>query len=421
MNDAHAAECARVALHLCTRVAACTDVPGGITRLFLSPATHRVHAILRAEMEALGMVVRVDAAGNLRGIYPGESEGVPVLLTGSHVDTVPDAGAFDGVLGVAIPLACLRALNGRRLPFAIEVIAFSEEEGIRFRLPFIGSRAVVGSLGPAELERVDASGASVSEAITAFGLDVTALPAAVLTPGTFGFVEVHIEQGPVLEALELPLGVVTAIVGQTRLELTFRGRANHAGTTPMHLRHDALAAAAEWISTVERHARNVPGLVATVGMISVVPGAANVVPGAAMLSLDVRHAENAMREQAVLELLAAAERAADLRGVEVTSRETSREAAVAMDARMVAEIASAVSAAGYAVHRMVSGAGHDAMILQAAVPAAMLFIRTPKGVSHHPEEAVSEPDVSAACTVFSRLLESFSLGLQFASKESSKS
>ncbi len=410
MNDARAAECARYALDLCARVAACTDVPGGITRLFLSQTTHRVHSILRHEMEDLGMAVRVDAAGNLRGIYPGPAEGAPVLLTGSHLDTVPDAGAFDGVLGVAIPLACLRTLQGRKLAHAVEVIAFSEEEGIRFRLPFIGSRAVVGSLGAADLRRVDAEGVSIAQAICDFGLQVGELPAAALTSGTFGFVEVHIEQGPVLEALDLPLGVVTAIVGQTRLELTFRGRANHAGTTPMHLRQDALAAAAEWISTVERHARNVPGLVATVGMISVEPGAANVVPGAAVLSLDVRHAEDAMREQAVVELLAAAERTAAARGVEVESRETSREDAIAMDARMAGAIASAVSGAGFRVHRMVSGAGHDAMILAGAVPAGMLFIRTPKGLSHHPDEAVAERDVGAACAVFLRLLDGLGPG-----------
>ncbi len=411
MSDVTAAECARYALDLCSRIAECTDVPGGITRLFLSEATHRVHAMLRGEMQDLGMDVRVDAAGNLRGVYPGEPDAAPILLTGSHVDTVPDAGAFDGVLGVAVPLACLRALEGRRLPFAVEVIAFSEEEGIRFRLPFIGSRAVVGSLGAPELQRVDEEDVSVAEAMRDFGLEAGDLPVARLTPGTFGFVEVHIEQGPVLEALDLPLGVVTAIVGQTRLELTFRGRANHAGTTPMHLRQDALAAAAEWISTVERHARNVPGLVATVGMISVAPGAANVVPGTAVLSLDVRHAEDAMREQAVVELLAAAELAAKSRGVKVAWRETSREAAVAMGPRIVSAISEAVNAVGYRTHRMVSGAGHDAMILASAVPSGMLFIRTPKGLSHHPEEAVSTPDVGAACAVFSRLLQGLAQGL----------
>lgn len=412
MNQALATEAARYALELCARIAACTDVPGSITRLFLSPATHSVHVILRAEMEALGMAVRVDAAGNLRGIYPGASEDAPILLTGSHIDTVPDAGAFDGVLGVAIPLACLRALAGRRLPFAVEVIAFSEEEGIRFRMPFLGSRAVVGSLGPTELQRLDQGGISVAEALRTFGLDPATLPAAGLSPGTFGFVEVHLEQGPVLEALGLPLGVVTSIVGQTRLELSFHGRANHAGTTPMHLRQDALSAAAEWISAVERHARTVPGLVATVGMITVSPGAANVIAGTAVLSLDVRHAEDAMREQAVAELLVAAEQSAAARGVQLSSRGTSRQEAVAMDARMSGAIGAAIAEAGFPLHPMVSGAGHDAMILAAAVPSGMLFVRTPKGLSHHPDEAVSQPDVAAACAAFLRFLDG--MGTRFA-------
>ena len=409
MSEGRAAGCARYALELCARIAACTDVPGGMTRLFLSPATRRVHALLRVEMEVLGMSVRVDAAGNLRGLYCGDAGGMQVLLTGSHIDTVPDGGAFDGVLGVAIPLACLRALEGRRLPFAVEVIAFSEEEGVRFRMPFIGSRAVVGTLGPAELQRSDQAGVSVSEAIRAFGLDVKALASAGLTSGTFAFVEVHIEQGPVLESIGVPLGVVTTMIGQTRLELSFRGRANHAGTTPMPLRQDALAAAAEWILIVERHARDLPGLVATVGTISVAPGAANVVPGLAVLSLDVRHAEDDVREQAVIGLVGAAERAAAARGVQVTSRETSRQAAVAMDAGIVAAIAKATSECGLAVHQMVSGAGHDAMILAAEVPAGMLFVRTPEGLSHHPDEAVSEADVGAACAVFLRLLEDLDL------------
>jgi allantoate deiminase len=392
------------AVGLCTRIAECTEIEGTITRLFLSPSTHQVHALLQMEMEALGMSVRVDAAGNLRGVYAGATPDAPVLLMGSHVDTVPDAGAFDGVLGVTVPLAVLRGLGGRRLKFAVEVIALSEEEGIRFRMPFIGSRAVVGSLDAATLKRTDADGVSVAEAIRDFGLDVEALDAARLTPGTFAFVETHIEQGPVLEALDLPVGVVTAIVGQTRLEVTFRGRANHAGTTPMHLRQDALAAAAAWISTVERHARNVMGLVATVGMVSVAPGAANVVPGLAAVSLDVRHASDAMRAQAVTELLAAAMREGKARGVAVSSRETSHEDAVAMDERVCAALAEAVEKAGAPVHRMVSGAGHDAMILASHVPTAMLFVRTPSGLSHHPDEAVAETDVQVAIEVLGKLL-----------------
>jgi allantoate deiminase len=382
-------------------------VPGGITRLFLSPAARRVQELLRTEMEALGMSVRVDAVGNLRGMYAAERPDAPVLLMGSHVDTVPDAGRYDGVLGVAVALACVRALGERRLGFAVEVIAFSEEEGIRFRLPFIGSRALVGSLGAAELERSDETGISIAAAIAEFGLEVGKLDSARLTPGTFAFVEVHIEQGPVLESLGLPLGVATAIAGQTRLEVRFTGRANHAGTTPMDLRQDALAAAAEWIVAVERYARSVPGLVGTVGMIAITPGAANVVPGTAVLSLDVRHAEDVVREEAVRELVAAAECAGAARKVLAVARETSGASSVRMDARVVDVLASAVRHTGFEVHRMVSGAGHDAMVLASALPAGMLLVRTPGGLSHHPDEAVVEGDVAAACVVLGRMLDGF--------------
>lgn len=389
-------------LGLCARVATCTDVPGTIERLFLSPATREVHALLTAEMLALGMQVRVDGIGNLRGFYAAERVDAPVLLVGSHIDTVPNAGAFDGVLGVAIGLGLVRGLGTRRLAYAVEVIAFSEEEGVRFRLPFIGSRALVGALGKLELDRMDADGVSLSRAMQDFGL--TPELDSGLTPGTFAFLECHIEQGPVLEALGLPLAVVTAIVGQTRLELTFSGRANHAGTTPMHLRQDALTAAAAWVGAVERYACGVDGMVATVGSIQVTPGAVNVIAASAVVSLDVRHAVDATRETALVALVAAAEREASVRGVSVAWRETSRQDARAMDHRLCEKLAEAVRACGQTVYPMVSGAGHDAMILAEKVPSAMLFVRTPKGLSHHPEEAVRAEDVQAACDALRSLL-----------------
>jgi len=249
-----------------------------------------------------------------------------------------------------------------------------------------------------------ASGCRLSAAVPWPGRSAQ-LADADLSRNTFAFVEVHIEQGPVLEALDLPLGIVTAIVGQTRLEVTFTGRANHAGTTPMHLRQDALAAAAAWISVVERHASNVTELVATVGSIRVSPGAANVIPGSAVLSLDVRHAIDAMREQAVAELLAEAKRVASVRGVVVSAKETSRQDAVVMDEGICGRLAEAVEAVGASPHRMTSGAGHDAMILAAKVPAATLFVRTPAGLSHHPDEAVAEADVQTAFEALLHLLE----------------
>ncbi len=244
----------------------------------------------------------IDAAGNLRGVYPAASEPAKRLLLGSHVDTVPNAGAFDGVLGVALAIALVDALGGRKLPFSIEVVAFSEEEGIRFGVPFIGSRALAGTLDVELLSRRDAAGISVEEAIRQFGLDPAELPEARLDERTFAYVEFHIEQGPVLDSLGLPLGVVTSIAGQSRFTVTFAGQANHAGTTPMHLRRDALAAAARWISVVERHARAMRGLAATVGAVEVSRGAANIIPGEVRASLDVRHAEDAVRHHSAAAL-----------------------------------------------------------------------------------------------------------------------
>ena len=391
------------ALDLCARIAACTDVPGTITRTFLSPATRDVHDLLRAEMETLGMSVRIDSAGNLRGTYAGSGNGI--LLFGSHIDTVPDAGAYDGILGVAIPLALLRAFHGRELPYAIEVIAFSEEEGVRFRLPLIGSRAVIGTLNPDDLARTDAAGISIAEALRGFGLEPDNLADAQPTPGTSAYLECHIEQGPELEAEDLPLGVVETIVGQARYELTFLGKANHAGTTPMRLRHDALAAAAQFIIAAERLAKSSDGLVATVGVITASPGAINIIPGRAMCSLDIRHASDSVREQMTERLLAETRSECVQRGIELQVKKTSDQSSVAMDPALIAGLMQAAEEAGYAPRRMNSGAGHDAMILAEKAPAAMLFLRTPGGVSHHPSEAVALEDLQAAMETCRRFLD----------------
>ena len=398
-------EDASYALDLCDRIAALTDVPGTVTRLFLSPAARHVHTLLTAEMQQLGMSTRVDNCGNLRGTYAAQQPNAPTLLLGSHVDTVPNAGRYDGILGVTMALALVRALNGRKLPYALEVIAFSEEEGIRFRLPFIGSRALAGTLGAAELARADGAGTTVAEAITAWGLDPHALDDATPTPGTFAFFELHIEQGPVLESLGLPLGIVSAIAGQTRLQLTFTGEANHAGTTPMALRKDALAGTARFIVAVQTYAQRRAGLVATVGIIEAQPGAANIVPGRATISLDVRHAEDAQRLNAIEALLAQAQSIASRRGLTLASVVTSEQAAVPMSPAFQQQLSAAIAASGLPVHTMVSGAGHDAMIVASRVPAAMLFLRTPRGLSHHPDEAVAGEDVQAALDACLHLLD----------------
>jgi allantoate deiminase len=380
----------------CRELATLSETSDGLLRTFLSAPMRKAHALVGQWMKAAGMQVAIDAAGNLRGVYPGGSGTETRLLLGSHLDTVPNAGAFDGVLGVVLAIKLVELLGGRRLPFSIEVAAFSDEEGVRFGVPFLGSRALTGKLDAGLLEHRDADGASVADAIRAFGLDPRRLPEARLAPGVFAYLEFHIEQGPVLDSLGLPLGVVTSIAGQSRLTIHFRGDANHAGTTPMHLRHDALTAAASWISLVERHARCTPSLVATVGSLSVRPGAGNVIPGEVRASLDVRHPDDAVRCRSTTELLSAAQAVGARRGVAVEWQSDADQPATACDPCLMEAFARAVSVAGYPVHRMHSGAGHDAMVLAARVPVAMLFLRSPGGLSHHPEETVNAGDVEAA-------------------------
>ncbi|HXB62488.1 MAG TPA: Zn-dependent hydrolase, partial [Acidobacteriaceae bacterium] len=294
IDKASAAKAERVVAR-CRELAGCTQVEGETTRMFLCNAMLECHARVSAWMTAAGMDVSVDHAGNLRGVYAAEKKDAPRLLIASHLDTVPNAGAFDGILGVLMGIALVEELAGKRLPFAIEVIGFSEEEGTRFGAPFLGSRALLGTLDDALLARTDIDGLSVAEAIKKFGLDTNKLHEAKLAARPLGYLEIHIEQGPVLDSEGLPLGVVEAIAGQTRMEFVFTGKANHAGTTPMHLRKDALMAAAAWMLAVETYARGVDGLVATIGRVTAAPGAVNVIAGEASVTLDVRHAKDSVR------------------------------------------------------------------------------------------------------------------------------
>lgn len=387
------------AISECRHLATMTEEPGRITRRFLTGPVHEVHVHLERRMVALGMEVRVDAVGNLRGVWTPQNAGKRRLVLGSHIDTVPDAGAFDGVLGVVMALEWVRLAQEILLPLTIEVIAFSEEEGVRFGVPFIGSRAVAGRFDPALLAIKDGNGVSVADAIRAFGLDPAKINDARVDADALGFVEIHIEQGPMLEADGRSLAVVSRIVGQTRLSLEFAGQANHAGTTPMHMRRDALAAAAEWITAVEALASRTDGLTATVGRVLVEPNAGNVIPGKTRISLDVRHALDAEREKSVEELNTRAHAIAGRRGLGLECTRQMNEPAVPMDERLTAYLATAVEATGLPVRTMASGAGHDAMVMATRLPTAMLFLRTPGGISHHPAEMVLEEDVEAALRV----------------------
>jgi len=380
----------------CRYLAQFTEESGEIRRTFLSPAMRECMHTIQGWMQSAGMTVMTDAAGNLRGRYPAMNAAAPCLMIGSHLDTVPNGGAFDGILGVMMGLALIEALRGEKLPFAIELVGFSEEEGVRFHLPFIGSRALVGRADAGMLATKDSGGTTIAEALESFGLEPSKIQECVMGDDAVGFLEFHIEQGIVLESEDRSLGVVQAIAGQTRAELTFTGRANHAGTTPMHLRQDAAAGAAEWVLEVERKGFKTPGLVATVGDFRCSPGAVNVVAGEARASLDVRHADDDVRHWAVEGLLASAASIAKRRELAVTSKLLMDQSAVAMDGGMCAMAAEAVREVGISPLSMVSGAGHDAMILQERVPSTMIFLRSPGGVSHHPEESVRPQDVENA-------------------------
>jgi allantoate deiminase len=396
---------AREVIARCQTLARFSEDAGSIRRTFLSPPMRDCHREIARWLVPLGATPTIDAAGNQRIFYPATNSDAPRLLIGSHLDTVPNAGAYDGILGVVLGVSLLSALNGRKFPFAIEVIGFSEEEGVRFSTPFIGSRALVGTLDNEILSRQDAQGISMRSAIENFGLNPAEIIQAKIGEDVLGYLEFHIEQGPVLENIGRPLGVVEAIAGQSRLEFTFTGRANHAGTTPMNLRYDSLAAAAEWITAVEHKAQSTSGLVATVGAIQAKPGAVNVIAGITKLSLDVRHQNDQARKTAVDYFIQQAEDIAKRRKLGVQWNVLMDQRAVPMDPFLVSEIDKAITKAGCEPHRMVSGAGHDAMILAEKVPSAMIFLRTPGGISHDPAESVNVEDVAKAIDCGLRLLD----------------
>jgi allantoate deiminase len=389
-------EAAREVIRRCRMLAACSDEPGFTTRTFLSDSMRKVHGMMGVWMTAAGMDVRVDPAGNLRGVYAGASTDARRLLIGSHLDTVPHAGAFDGVLGVVIGVSLVEALHGTRLPYGIEVIGFSDEEGVRFGVPFIGSRALVGELDASLLAVQDPDGISVAQAIRNFKLDPSRMVDARADANPLGYVEFHIEQGPLLESADCPVAVVDRISGRTATDVTFVGVAGHAGTTPMSGRRDAVAGAAEWIGCVEALARGTKGLLATNGRIDAEPGAANVIAGRCRVTLDVRHADDTIRAAAVERLRLEAEEIGARRRLQVEWTPRLDQSAAPMDPQLVAVLARALEAAGAPMTVMSSGAGHDAMVLAAYMPAAMLFIRTPGGISHHPDETVNEGDVAFA-------------------------
>jgi allantoate deiminase len=377
-----------------------SDERDRLTRTFLSPAMERANALVGGWMRGAGLAVREDDTGNIIGRLEGPP-GAKTLLLGSHLDTVRNAGRFDGPLGVLLPIVALAELRERgvTLPFAVEVLGFSEEEAVRFSGAYLGSKAYTGRLRSADLKLRDARGntlRAVIEAHVGSGKKFTP-PARAHAPGELlGYLEVHIEQGPVLEAEKLSVGVVSAIAAQMRGRLTFRGKAGHAGTTPMKLRRDALAGAAEFVLAAEAFARRQPQLVATVGTIAVTAGAANVIPGETVISLDVRHPLDAKCRTARARLLALAKQIARRRKLALQWQPTMDHRAVACSPALTSALAQSVRAVQKRSLTLVSGAGHDAVVMSALTPVAMLFVRCRAGLSHHPDEYAAPADLKVA-------------------------
>jgi hydantoinase/carbamoylase family amidase len=373
-----------------------------LTRLYLSPE-HKAAALqVLAWMSEAGMTAAIDPVGNVVGRYEGHTPDLPALLLGSHIDTVRNAGKYDGNLGVLASIAAVAELHraSEHLPFAIEVIAFGDEEGVRFPVTLTGSRAVAGTLDPAALDAEDADGISVREALQQFGCHPFHIPDVPRrSQDVLGYVEVHIEQGPVLEAEDLPVGVVTAINGASRFKVELTGMAGHAGTVPMSLRKDALAAAAEMILAVERCGAETSELVATVGRIEALPGAANVIPGAARFTIDVRAPADAERIAAIHRIEREFQAIAARRGVGIDTTCTYEEAAAACAPWLIEQLEAAVSRAGIRPLRLPSGAGHDGLAMSALCPIGMLFVRCSGGISHNPAESITAEDADVAVRV----------------------
>ncbi len=353
--------------------------------------------------------VEIDAVGNVVGVYHGSNRGAKRLLTGSHYDTVRNGGRYDGRLGIFVPMACVRELHraGRRLPFGIEVVGFAEEEGQRYKAVFLGSGALTGHFDTAWLEQKDADGVTMREAMRHAGLCIDDIPKLKRDVSRYlGFVEVHIEQGPVLNELDLPLGIVTSINGSVRFLGEIVGMASHAGTTPMDRRRDAATAAAEMALFVEQRSASVPDLVATIGMLEVPNGSINVVPGRCRFSLDIRATTDAVRDACADDVRAELQRICERRGLHFQLEETMRAAAAPSATEWQRRWGSAVGALGLPLFHMPSGAGHDAMKLHEVMPQAMLFMRgLNAGISHNPLESITNDDAELCVGAFTNLLD----------------
>ena len=385
-----------------------SDEEGRLTRLYLSNA-HRQAARQYVDWcRQIGLSAKIDASGNVWARYEGRRPDAPALMIGSHIDTVRDAGRYDGNLGALAALAVVEELtrNGERLDVAVEIVAFGDEEGVRFPTTLTGSRAFAGLFARQALDQRDADGITMREALTNFGCEPEAV-ATLRGRNVAAFVELHIEQGPVLESENLPIGIVTAINGATRFHATLRGVAGHAGATPMNLRRDALTAAAEMILMVEARARAEEDLVATVGRVEIEPGAVNVIPGEARFTIDMRAPRDAQRQRAVNDIDRRLISIAKARDVELVSVHTHEAGAYVCHPEVVAGLKAAVESIGQPVRLLPSGAGHDTMIMGQLCPAGMLFLRCKGGVSHNPLESITSEDCEIGLAALMAFVRAF--------------
>ncbi len=391
---------------------AISDQRDSLTRLYLSPAHVRAVALVRSWMQDAGLTVTVDAAGTVCGWLPGADPKAPRLLLGSHIDTVRGAGKYDGCLGVAGAIAALEILRaqGIRLRYGVEVLAFGDEEGVRFPVTFTGSRAIAGGLDPAALDAQDADGTSLGQALRLFGLDPDGLADLARDPAdVFCYIELHIEQGPVLEAEGLPLGVVTSIAAAARFAFDVAGQAGHAGTVPMQLRHDAFAATADFAVAARAIAASVEGAVATIGRVSLPDGAVNVIPARVAFSLDVRAPDDATLALVTGRILDAGAAIAAAHGVRIEHRVTHSAPATLCAPWIQAALAGSLRRADIQLRSLPSGAGHDGMAIAPLCPIGMLFVRCRGGISHHPDEHVSPEDAQIAIEILADTLAHLTL------------
>ena len=389
-----------------------SEHPDHLTRRSLTREHKQANALVEQWMQAAGMATWTDAIGNIVGRYAGvaNSDNAPALLLGSHLDTVRNAGRYDGMLGVVAPVVCIDAINrqGIRLPFDIEIIGFCDEEGVRFPSTLLGSRALAGTLDQDILSQRDESGISIADALRDFGLEPDNLKSAQRAASDYlGFVEVHIEQGPVLETENIPVGVVSAISGAARYQVQVQGLAGHAGTVPMQLRQDALTAAAECLLAIEGICSEQQELVATVGQIKASPGATNVIPGEVEFSIDIRSSDDAIRQAAEKTIVNRFTQIADARNLTIVPVKTYEVESVNCDSWLTSQLAQTIEASGYPLQTLPSGAGHDAMALADLTRIAMLFVRCKGGISHHPDESIKVDDAQAVADVLLQFLQHF--------------